>query len=67
MSTRIEAAYEDGVLKPLVPLRDIQEHARVVITVEAPGVVEQFRGVVRIDPTIAIEITDSADYSLLDS
>jgi predicted DNA-binding antitoxin AbrB/MazE fold protein len=66
MSTRIEAIYEDGVLKPLSPLRDIQEHSRVVITVETSGV-EQFRGLVNIDSTVAAEIIDSADYSLLES
>ena len=64
---RIKAVYEDGVLKPLLPLTDIEEHSSVVITIEPESVVEQFRGLVRIDPTIAAEIVNSADYSLLES
>ena len=64
---RIEAVYEDGVLKPISPLKDIQEHSKVVITVETPGVIEQFRGLVKIDPTVASEVVASVDYSLLES
>jgi predicted DNA-binding antitoxin AbrB/MazE fold protein len=67
MSTRIEAIYEGGVLKPLSPLKDIQEHSKVTITVETASVVEQFRGLVKIDPAIAAEIIESADYSVLES
>ncbi len=67
MSTRIEAIYEDGVFKPLSPLNDIQEHSKVTITVEAASVVEQFRGVLKIDPAVAAEIIDNADYSILES
>ena len=67
MSTRIEAIYEDGVLKPDSPLTDIQEHSKVVITVETPGVIEQFRGLVKIDPAIASEVVANADYSLFES
>ncbi len=67
MSTRIEAIYEGGVLKPLSPLTDIQEHSKVTITVEATSVVDQFRGLIKIDPEVAAEIIDSADYSVLES
>ena len=67
MSTRIEAIYEGGVLRPLSPLKDIQEHSKVVITIETAGIVDQFRGLVNIDPKIAAEIIDSADYSLFES
>ncbi|MEK6324555.1 MAG: antitoxin family protein [Acidobacteriota bacterium] len=67
MSTRIEAIYEGGVLKTLSPLKDIQEHSRVTITVETTSVVDQFRGLVKIDPAVAAEIIDSADYSFLET
>jgi predicted DNA-binding antitoxin AbrB/MazE fold protein len=40
MSTRIESIYEGGVLKPLSPLKDIQEHSKVTIIVEKASVVE---------------------------
>lgn len=67
MSTRIEAIYEGGVFKPLSPLKDIQEHSKVTITVETASVVDQFRGLIKIDPAVAAEIIDSADYSILES
>ena len=66
MSTRIEAIYEGGVLRPLSPLKDIQEHTKVVITIETASIVDQFRGLVNIDPKIAAEIIDSAEYSLFE-
>ncbi len=67
MSTRIEAIYEGGVLRPLSPLTDIQEHSKVVITVETASIVDQYRGLVKIDPKGAAEIMESADYSILES
>jgi predicted DNA-binding antitoxin AbrB/MazE fold protein len=33
MSTRVDAIYEDGVLRPVTPL-ELMEHERVTITVE---------------------------------
>jgi predicted DNA-binding antitoxin AbrB/MazE fold protein len=67
MSITIEAIYEAGVLKPLAPLPNLKEHERVRITVETSGVVDEMRGRIQIDPTMAREIIDSADYSVLES
>ena len=67
MSTRIEAIYEGGVFKPVSPLKDIAENSKVWITVEPAISIEEFRGLVKIDPAIAAEIIDSADYSILES
>jgi predicted DNA-binding antitoxin AbrB/MazE fold protein len=67
MSTRIEAIYEGGVLKPLSPLKNIQEHSKVVITVETTSVVDETYGLVQIDPAIAAEIIENPDYSILES
>lgn len=36
MSKRLEAVYENGVLRPLEPL-DLEEHQRVTVTIEASG------------------------------
>ena len=67
MSTRIEAIYEGGVFKPVSPLKDIAENPKVLLTVEPAFSVEQFRGLVKIDPTHAAEIADNADYSMFES
>lgn len=34
MSERVEAIYENGLLRPLRPLTGVQEHHRVVVYVE---------------------------------
>ncbi|GBC76302.1 hypothetical protein HRbin07_00501 [bacterium HR07] len=39
MSQTIEAIYEDGVLRPLKPLKNLREHSRVKITIEAEATV----------------------------
>ena len=67
MNITIEAIYESGVLKPLEPLSHLKEHERVRITVETPSVVDELRGKIVIDPVVAQEIIESADYSILDS
>jgi predicted DNA-binding antitoxin AbrB/MazE fold protein len=67
MSITIEAIYEAGVLKPLAPLPNLKEHERVRITVERPGVVDEMRGRIQIDPATAREIIDNPDYSVLES
>ncbi len=67
MSTRIEAIYEGGVFKPVSPPKDIAENSKVLLTVEPAFSVEQFRGLVKIDPKIAAEIIDSVDYSIFES
>jgi predicted DNA-binding antitoxin AbrB/MazE fold protein len=67
MSIRIEAIYESGVFKPVSPPKDIAENSKVLITVEPAYSIEQFRGLVKIDPDVAAEIVDNADYSLLET
>ena len=67
MSTRIEAIYEGGVFKPLSPPKDIADNSRVLITVEPATSIEQFRGLVTIDPAAAREIIESSDYGLFES
>ncbi len=67
MSTRIEAIYEGGVFKPVSPLKDIAENSKVLLTVEPATSIEQFRGLVNIDPADAAEIIDNPDYSLFES
>jgi predicted DNA-binding antitoxin AbrB/MazE fold protein len=67
MTITIEAIYESGVLKPLSPLPPLKEHERVRITLEVPSIVEELRGKIAIDPTVAQEIIESADYSILES
>jgi predicted DNA-binding antitoxin AbrB/MazE fold protein len=60
MSTRIEAIYEGGVFKPVSPPKDIAENSKVLLTVEPAFSIEQFRGLVKIDPADAAEIIDNA-------
>lgn len=67
MSTRIKAIYEGGVFKPVSPPKDIAENSKVWITVEPAISIEQFRGLVKIDPAVAAEIIESADYSVLET
>ncbi len=67
MSIPIEAVYESGVLKPLSPLSHLKEHERVRITVETSSVVDELRGKIVIDPMVAHEIIENADYSILES
>ena len=67
MSITIEAIYESGVLKPLSPLPEIEEHARVRITVERASTVDQLSNKVQLDPAIAREIIENADLSVLES
>jgi predicted DNA-binding antitoxin AbrB/MazE fold protein len=67
MSITVEAIYEAGVLKPLAPLPNLKEHDRVLVTVETKSIVDQLRGRVNIDPSVAQEIISSVDDSVLDS
>jgi predicted DNA-binding antitoxin AbrB/MazE fold protein len=67
MTITIEAIYESGVLKPLSPLPYLKEHERVRITLEVPSIVEELHGKIAIDPAVAQEIIESADYSSLES
>jgi predicted DNA-binding antitoxin AbrB/MazE fold protein len=67
MSVTIEAIYEGGVLKPLSPLAGVEEHERVLLTVQTSSLVDSLRGRIKLDPKIAQEIIESADYSVLES
>jgi predicted DNA-binding antitoxin AbrB/MazE fold protein len=67
MRITIEAIYEAGLLKPLSPLPDLKEHERVRITVEAASIVDDMQGKIVIDPVVAREIIESADYSVLEA
>jgi predicted DNA-binding antitoxin AbrB/MazE fold protein len=67
MTITIEAVYEAGVLKPLSPLLDLKEHERVRITLETPSIVDDLQGKITIDPAVAQEIIESAEYSILES
>jgi predicted DNA-binding antitoxin AbrB/MazE fold protein len=67
MSITIEAVYEAGVLKPLSPLPSLKEHERVRITLETSSIIDEMQGKIIIDPAVAQEIIESADYSTLES
>jgi predicted DNA-binding antitoxin AbrB/MazE fold protein len=58
MSIRIEAIYENGMLRPLEPL-DLREHQRVTVIVE-PALSED----VLIDTEYMQACKDEADYSI---
>ncbi len=66
MGITVEAIYESGVLKPIKPLDELQEHERVRITIQSIGLVaEQRRARIRLDPAVAHEIGESSEYDLL--
>ena len=66
MGITVEAVYESGVLRPLEPLDTLQEHERVRITVLPTNVVAgQRRERIKIDTSVAQEIAESPENSLL--
>lgn len=66
MGITVEAIYESGVLRPLEPLDTLQEHERVRITVLPTDVVAgQRRERIKIDASVAQEIAESPENSLL--
>jgi predicted DNA-binding antitoxin AbrB/MazE fold protein len=75
MSLIVEAIYESGVLKPLVPLSGLKEHERVRLTLERSSTAEdaillieqQRQRRIQIEPHFAREIGDSHEYDLLGS
>lgn len=75
MSLIVEAIYESGVLKPLVPLSELKEHERVRLTLERSSAAEdaillleqQRKHRIQIEPRFAREIGDSHEYDLLGS
>jgi len=75
MSITVEAIYESGVFKPLLPLPNLKEHERVRLTLEtispaddAVRLIEQQRQRrIKIEPHLACEIGDSHEFDLLGS
>jgi predicted DNA-binding antitoxin AbrB/MazE fold protein len=75
MSITVEAIYEAGVLKPLAPLRELPEHTKVRITIEALPVTvphasvidEQRRHRIPLDATVARDLGDRHEYDLFES
>ena len=75
MSIIVEAIYEAGVLKPLLPLSNLKERERVRLTLEVENPAEdalrmieqQRRDRIQIEPHLASEIGDSHEFDLLGS
>lgn len=75
MILTVEAIYEAGVFKPLAPLPELQERARVRLTLEPVNasteavslVEEQRQRRIQIESHLAREIGDSHEYDLLGS
>jgi predicted DNA-binding antitoxin AbrB/MazE fold protein len=67
MSITIEAIYEAGVLKPLQPLPGLKERDKVRLTVEVESALDRLlQQPIEIDPAVAREIAESADFSVLE-
>lgn len=67
MNITVEAVYEAGVLKPLQPLPSLKEREKVRLTVEVASTLDQLlQQPIEIDPAIAREIAESADFSVLE-
>ncbi|MEW6130559.1 MAG: antitoxin family protein [Acidobacteriota bacterium] len=67
MSITIEAIYENGVFKPLTPVKDISENEKVKLTVNPVSLIDyQRRHRIKGDPELFREIGDSDKYSLLE-
>lgn len=75
MSILIEAVYESGVFKPLMPVSNLKENEMVWLKLEpattienAVSLIEQQRQHrIQIAPGAAREIGDSYEYDLLES
>ena len=75
MSIIVEAIYEAGVFKPLLPLSHLKEHERVRLTLEIEKPAEdvlkmierQRHERIQIEPQLASEIGDSHEFDLLGS
>lgn len=75
MSIIVEAIYEAGVLKPLIPLSHLKEREHVRLTLETNHPAEnvlrmierQRQARIQIEPRIASEIGDSHEFDLLES
>jgi predicted DNA-binding antitoxin AbrB/MazE fold protein len=67
MNITIEAIYEAGVLKPLQPLPGLKEREKVRLTVEMESALDRLlHQPIEIDPAVAREIAESADFSMLE-
>ena len=75
MSIIVEAIYEAGVFKPLLPLSHLKEHERVRLTLEVENPAEdvlkmierQRHKRIQIEPQRASEIGDSHEFDLVES
>ncbi|MCI0487809.1 MAG: antitoxin family protein [Blastocatellia bacterium] len=68
MSITIEAVYEAGVFKPLTPSTDFKEGETVRLVVEPVSLIEiQRRNRIVIEPDVAREIIDSAEFGIVES
>lgn len=67
MNITVEAIYEAGVLKPLQPLPNLKEREKVRLTVEVESALDRLlQQPIEIDPAVAREIAESADFSVLE-
>lgn len=72
MSIIVEAIYEAGVFKPILPLSHLKEHERVRLTLEVENPAEdalrmierQRHERIQIEPQLASEIGDSHEFDL---
>lgn len=75
MNIIVEAIYESGVFKPLLPLSNLKEHQQVRLTLELNNPTEdalmmiarQRNERIQIEPQLASEIGDSHEFDLLGS
>ncbi len=73
MSITVEAIYEAGVFKPLLPLSHLKEHERVRLTLEIESseedaliIIERQRHErIQIEPHLASKIGDGHEFDLL--
>lgn len=73
MSIIVEAIYESGVFRPLLPISNLKERERVRLTLEienppedALRMIERQRNTrIQIEPHLASEIGDSPEFDLL--
>lgn len=75
MSIIVEAIYEAGVFRPLLPLSQLKEHERVRLTLEVENaeddvlkmIERQRQARIQIAPQLASEIGDNHEFDLLGS
>ena len=68
MSISIEAIYESGVLKPLSPVPELQEHEKVTLIVERESLISrQRRERIQLPPEIVQALVEEPEFDLLES